>query len=94
MNNNSILDEYSGLTINRLLSENSMNVINIYKNERAHKLRRKIIKEILLKAEERNKLVKKKKSSLCNSIDEYLEKKIPIELCFIDKTQNNKKIDK
>ncbi|SBS97975.1 Plasmodium exported protein (Pm-fam-a like), unknown function [Plasmodium malariae] len=113
MSNNSILDEYSGLTINRLLSENSMNVIltgytsdhkgdttlmdekrNIYKNERDHKLRRKIIKEVLLKAEERNKLVKKKKPSLFNSIDSFIEKKIFKELDSINQMQYNMKIDK
>ncbi|SBT86818.1 Plasmodium exported protein, unknown function [Plasmodium malariae] len=112
MNNNSILDEYSGLTINRLFSENSMDVIltgytsdhkgdttlidekrNIYKNDRDHKLRRKI-KEILLKAEERNRLVKKKKSSLFNSIDSFIEKKIFKELDSINQMQYNMKIDK
>ncbi|KAI4839629.1 hypothetical protein MKS88_002186 [Plasmodium brasilianum] len=67
---------------------------DIYKNGKDDKSRRKIIKEILLKAEERNKLLRKKKYTLLNRIDSYFEKKIFNELECIDKMNNNSKNDK
>ncbi|SBT00172.1 Plasmodium exported protein (Pm-fam-a like), unknown function [Plasmodium malariae] len=67
---------------------------DIYKNCKDDKSRRKIIKKILLKAEERNKLLRKKKNTLLNRIDSYFEKKIFNELECIDKMNNNCKNDK
>ncbi|SBS96163.1 Plasmodium exported protein (Pm-fam-a like), unknown function [Plasmodium malariae] len=67
---------------------------DIYKNGKDDKSRRKIIKEILLKAEERNKLLRKTKYTLLNRIDSYFEKNIFNELECIDKMISNSKNDK
>ncbi|SBT87043.1 Plasmodium exported protein, unknown function [Plasmodium malariae] len=61
-------------------------------NDKCSKSQRKIIKEILLKKEERNKLYKKKKT-LLNRMDTFFEKKIYNQLDYIDKIKNNMEIN-
>ncbi|KAI4837021.1 hypothetical protein MKS88_000614 [Plasmodium brasilianum] len=65
-----------------------------YKTDKNSKSRKNIIKEILLKAEERNNLFKKRKYSSFNILDLFLEKDIFNELDSVDKINYNKKIDK
>ncbi|KAI4841041.1 hypothetical protein MKS88_000809 [Plasmodium brasilianum] len=99
--NNRILSESSLNIISSgdSLSDEEDNILvdeekDIYKNGKDYKSRKKIIKEILLKAEERNKLLRKKKYTLLNKIDSYYEKNIFNELECIDKMNNNSKNDK
>ncbi|SBT85954.1 Plasmodium exported protein, unknown function [Plasmodium malariae] len=80
-------------------NENSKNELitkkkNISMNCEDPKIQRKIIKDILLKSEERNRLHKKKKSSLLNKIETYFEKRILNQLVSIDEIKYNTDVHK
>ncbi|SBS99183.1 hypothetical protein PMALA_067890 [Plasmodium malariae] len=66
---------------------------NIYKNVIVPKSQKKIIKEIVLKEEERNKLSMKKQYSTLNRIDSFFEKNIFNKLYSIDKIMYNMEIN-